>query len=129
MPSGRRQRWVRWVLVCLIFAQFPVALAQDVDEGEFSPAMLRYKLEVLNNQFKEAEVQLLTRGMAGSTLKKLERIYHEIKRLEAEFRWGRYYPDLLDEQIVIVGEQLRLTLADAIQITSRSSPAFGLELS
>src|SRR5215469_9688367 len=70
MPSGRRQRWVRWVLVCLIFAQFPVALAQDVDEGEFSPAMLRYKLEVLNNQFKEAEVQLLTRGMAGSTLKK-----------------------------------------------------------
>src|SRR5215472_14348871 len=60
MPPCGSQRWVRWVLICLIFAQFPAALAQDVDEGEFSAAMLRYKLQVLNNEFREAEVKFLT---------------------------------------------------------------------
>ena len=123
MPFGRRQRWVQWVLLCLIFTQLPVALAQYVDEGEFSPAMLRSKLQVLNHRFRQAEMQLLTRGTAGSTLKKLERVRDEIECLEAQFRWGSYYPDQLDEDIVIAGEALRLTLAEAAQATSRPPPA------
>jgi hypothetical protein len=32
--------------------------------------------------------------------------------LETEFQRGGYYPDLLDEQIVIVLEDLQLILAD-----------------
>ena len=68
-------------------------------------------------------MQLLTRGTAGSTLKKLERVRDEIECLEAQFRWGSYYPDQLDEDIVIAGEALRLTLAEAAQATSRPPPA------
>ncbi|HYZ74234.1 MAG TPA: hypothetical protein VE641_14235 [Chthoniobacterales bacterium] len=32
--------------------------------------------------------------------------------MEAEFRYGSYYPDLLNEQIFILMEKLRLLLVD-----------------
>src|SRR5262249_58850665 len=47
--------------------------------------------------------------------KRLVHVYNEIKRLETEFRCGKYYPDLLDEQIVIIREELRLILAESGQ--------------
>ena len=123
LPFGRRQRWVRWVSICLIFAQLPVALGQYVDEGEFSPAMLHHKLRLLSAQFEQAEKKLSTRDVAGSTLKKLQRVHAAIGCLEAEFQRGSYYPDQLDEDIVSVGEALRLTLADEVQATLRPPPA------
>jgi hypothetical protein len=54
--------------------------------------------------------------------KKLEHVYNEIKCLEAEFRCGKYYPDLLDEQIVIIREDLRLILADPVKTPFMSEP-------
>jgi hypothetical protein len=48
----------------------------------------------------------------------------EIKRLEAEFRSARYYPDLLDERIVMIRKELQLILVDPTETTSRSEPAF-----
>jgi hypothetical protein len=48
---------------------------------------------------------------AAPALKELERVSYDIKGLEAAFRCGRYYPDLLDERIVITREKLRLILA------------------
>jgi len=55
--------------------------------------------------------------VAESKLKELDQVFTDIKRLEAEFRRGRYYPDLLDEQIVIAREKLRLIAADPRQAT------------
>jgi len=55
--------------------------------------------------------------VAESKLKELDHAFTDIKRLEAEFRGGRYYPDLLDEQIVIAREKLRLIAADAREAT------------
>jgi hypothetical protein len=99
----------RTVLICLIVASPPVALSEEIDEGEFSQATLGYKLQLLRDQFEQTETKLSTRSVAGSTLKKLEHVYSEMKRLEAEFRCGKYYPDLLDEQIVIMRkESLRI---------------------
>jgi hypothetical protein len=90
--------------------------------------MLGYKLQLLKNQFEQAEMRLLSQSVAGTTLKKLERVYSEIKRLEAEFRCGRYYPDLLDEQIVIIREELRQIPADPVETGSTSQPPlFSLE--
>ena len=90
------------------------ALSQWIDEGEFSRAMLAQKLRQLNSRFEQTEAELLMRGGAESKRKKLELedVYTRIRRLEIEFRGGEYYPDLLDEQIVIVREDLRLILAD-----------------
>ena len=102
-------------LICLALAWPSVALSQEIDEGEFSQAMLHYKLQLLKAQFEETERKLSTRIVAGTTLKKLEHVCSEIKRLEAEFRCGRYYPDLLDEQIVIIREELRLIPADPVE--------------
>jgi hypothetical protein len=110
MMFGRRRGCVLIVLVCLSLAWPPVALSQEIDEGEFSRTMLGYKLQLLKAQFEQTEMSLLTGSVAGTTLKNLEHVYSEIKRLEAEFRCGRYYPDLLDEQIVIIREELRLIL-------------------
>ena len=120
---GRRRGCVLAVFFCLILTWPLVALSQEIDEGEFSRKMLGYKLQFLKNQFEQTEMTLLTRSVAVTTLKKLEHVYSEIKRLETEFRCGRYYPDLLDEQIVIIREELRLILADPAETTSMSEPA------
>ncbi|HEU5239287.1 MAG TPA: hypothetical protein VFU37_19305 [Pyrinomonadaceae bacterium] len=90
----------------------PLAFSGGIDEGEFSQAMLGYKLQLLKQQFERAERELSTPIAAGKTLKKLEQVDKDLKYLEAEFRSGRYYPDQLDEEIVIVREELRLILAD-----------------
>ena len=111
------------LLICLTLAWTPVALSQEIDEGEFSEAMLGYKLELLKAEFEQTERKLSTWIVAGTTLKKLEHVCNEIKRLEAEFRCGRYYPDLLDEQIVINREELRLIPADPVETGSTSQPA------
>jgi hypothetical protein len=123
MMFGRRRGCVLAVLICLISTCPLAALSQEIDEGEFSPKMLGYKLQLLKNQFEQSEMRLLSQSAAGTTLKKLERVYGEIKRLEAEFRCGRYYPDLLDEQIVIIREELRLIRADPVETGSTSQPA------
>ena len=127
MMFGRRRGCVLAVLTCLSLTFPLVALSQKVDEGEFSPKMLKYKLQLLKSQFEQTVMGLLTRGVAGSVAKRLEHVYNEIKCLEAEFRCGRYYPDLLDEQLVIIREELRLILGilgDPAKRTSRSEPGF-----
>ena len=90
------------------------ALSQGIDEGEFSQAMLGHKLNQLRSRYEQAESDLLTRTGAHSKQKelKLEDVYRRIMSLETEFQRGGYYPDLLDEQIVIVLEDLQLILAD-----------------
>ena len=124
MLFGCRRVFVLIALICLSLAWRPFALSQEIDEGEFSRTMLGYKLQVLKSQFEQTEMRLLTRCVAASNAKNLEHVYNEIKRLEAEFRCGRYYPDLLDEQIVIIREELRLILADPAETTPMSEPAF-----
>jgi len=101
-----------------------VALAQEIDEGEFSRSTLGYKLQLLKSQFEQTEMGLLTQGAAASNAEKLDRIYSKIKRLELEFWGARYYPDLLDEQMVVIGEELRLILVDPAATRSMSEPAF-----
>jgi hypothetical protein len=95
-------------LICLTLAWLPIALSQEMNEGEFSRPMLGYKLRILQAEFKQTEMMLSARIVALTLLKKLEHVSAEIERLEAEFQGGRYYPDLLDEQIVINREGLRL---------------------
>ena len=112
------------VLICLSLMWPLVALSQEIDEGEFSRTMLGYKLQLLKNRFEQTEMKLLTRSATGSMAKKLEHVYNEFKYLEAEFRCGRYYPDLLDEQIGIIREELRLILGDPANSKSRSEPGF-----
>ena len=104
------------LLICLTLAWPPLAVRQEIDEGEFSEAMLSYKLQLLKAEFEQTERKLSTLIVAGTTLKKLEHVSNEIKRLEAEFRCGRYYPDLLDEQIVINREELRLIPMDQVTL-------------
>jgi hypothetical protein len=119
-PSTRT-RWKKdfrsLVLACLVFAQPSGAISQWIDEGEFSRAVLAHKLYQLKSQFEQAEAELLVRDEAESKLKKLELedLCTRMKRLETEFQRGGYYPDLFDEQIVIVREDLRLILADPDQ--------------
>jgi hypothetical protein len=90
------------ILVWLVLTLPLGALSQWIDEGEFSQAMLAHKLRLLKDQFEQAETQLPMRSGAAAKVKELQRVYAEIKCLEAEFRRGRYYPDLLDEQIVTI---------------------------
>ena len=127
MMFGRRRGCALIVLICLSLA-WPVALTQEIDEGEFSRKMLGYKLQLLKSQFEQTVMGLLTRGVAGSVAKRLEHVYNEIKCLEAAFRCGKYHPDLLDEQIVIIREELRLILAesgqDYIHVRTRLSLAW-----
>ena len=115
---GGKRACVLIVLICSSLWWPLVALSQEIDEGEFSRTMLGYKLQLLKNQFEQTEIMLLTRCVVASNAKKLEHIYSEIKRLETEFRCGKYYPDLLDEQIVIVREELRLILALILRTVS-----------
>jgi hypothetical protein len=102
------------IFVSLVLALPAGALSEWIDEGEFSQAMLAHKLHQLKSRFEQVEAELLMRGGAESKLKKLELedAYTKLNRLETEFRRGEYYPDLLDEQIVLVREDLRLILAD-----------------
>ena len=102
------------IFVSLVLALPTGALSQWIDEGEFSRVMLAHKLQQLKSQFEQVEAELLMRGGEKSKLKKLELedAYTKLNRLETEFRRGEYYPDLLDEQIVLVREDLRLILAD-----------------
>jgi hypothetical protein len=123
MMFGRRRGCALIVLSCLSLA-WPVALSQDIDEGEFSRKVLVYKLQLVKSQFEQTEMRLLSQSVAAPNAKKLERINSEIKRLEAEFRLARYYPDLLDERIVMIREELQLILVDPTETTSRSEPAF-----
>jgi hypothetical protein len=84
--------------------------------------VLGYKLQLLKNQFEQAEMKLLTPSVVAARATKLEQVNNEIKCLEAEFRCGRYYPDLLDEQIAIIREELRLILAAPGKNASMSEP-------
>jgi hypothetical protein len=84
MMFGRRRGCVLAVLICLILT-WPLVALSEIDEGEFSRKMLGYKLQLLKNQFEQTEMRILSQSVAGTTLKKLERVYSEIKRLEAEF--------------------------------------------
>jgi hypothetical protein len=122
MTFGRGRGCVLIVMICLSLMWPLVALSQEIDEGEFSRTMLGYKLQLLKNQFEQTEMKLLTRSATGSMTKKLEHVYNEIKCLEAEFRCGKYYPDLLDEQIVIIREDLRLILAAPVKTPFMSEP-------
>ena len=124
MVFGGKMGCVLIVLICSSLLWPLVALSQETDEGEFSRTMLGYKLQLLKNQFEQTEMRFLTRSVAGSGAKRLEHVYNEIKCLEAEFRCGKYYPDLLDEQIVVVREELRLILADPVKTISMSEPGF-----
>jgi hypothetical protein len=123
MMFGRRRGCALVILICLSLA-WPVAFTQGIDEGEFSQRVLGYKLQLLRNQFEQTEMRLLTQGAAATNAKTLERIYSEIERLEAEFWHSRYYPDLLHEQIVVIGEKLRLILVDPVETASMSEPVF-----
>ena len=126
LPGFRRQRLLAGnrslgtkecckllVFASLILASPTCALSQWIDEGEFSQATLAHKLQQLKDQFEQVEAELSMRGGADSKLKKveLEDVYTRIERLETEFQRGGYHPDLFDEQIVIVREDLRLILA------------------
>jgi hypothetical protein len=117
---SRRMGWAPAVLICLTWPL--VALSQEIDEGEFSRKMLGHKLELLENEFEQSKMRFLTGSVPASRAKKLEQVYSELKYLETEFRLGRYYPDLFDEQIVIIREELRLILADPAKSTSMSDP-------
>src|SRR5262249_32885548 len=83
-------------------------------KASFPRRCLGYKLQLLKAEFEQTERKLSTWIVTGTMLKKLERVCNEIKRLEAEFRCGRYHPDLLDEQIVINREELRLITVNQV---------------
>jgi hypothetical protein len=110
MGSGRKNGCILLGVLGLTFGP-PAALGQHADEGEFSRVMLGYKLQQLNGCFEQTKSRLRNSNAAGPALKQLERVSCDIKGLEAAFRCGRYYPDLLDERIVITREKLRLILA------------------
>jgi hypothetical protein len=112
MTFGRGRGCVLIVLICFTLMWPLVVFSQEIDEGEFSPTMLDYKLQLVKKQFEQTEMKLLTRSATGPITKNLEHVHKEIKCLEAKFRCGKYYPDLLDEQIVNIREELRLILAD-----------------
>ena len=75
MTFSPKRGCILWALICLMLAQRPVALSSNSIKASFPRRCLVTKLQVLNNEFREAEVKLLTRGMPASTLKKLVRIY------------------------------------------------------
>jgi hypothetical protein len=100
-------------VACLSLALHSTTLSQWLDEGEFSPGMLAYKLRQVKNQFETAEAQVSIRTEVEWNAKKLKlgALYTSIESLEAEFRNGGYCPDLLDEEILTVREKIRLILA------------------
>jgi hypothetical protein len=110
---GTRECCKLLIFIVLVLALPARALSQWIDEGEFSQAVLSYKLCQLKTQFEQADAELsMRRGESKLKKLELEDVYRRIIRLESEFQRGGYYPDLLDEQIVILREDLRLILAD-----------------
>jgi hypothetical protein len=105
-------------VVCFSLALHTTALSQWLDQGEFSPGVLAYKLRQVKNQFETAEAQLATRTEVEWNAKKLKlgALHTSIESLQTEFRNGGYYLDLLDEKILTVREKLRLILAGSKQI-------------
>src|SRR4029077_20413103 len=67
------------LLICFSLAWPPVALSQEIDEGEFSEAMLGYKLELLKAEFEQTERKLSTWIVAG---KKPQQMGHGYKRIK-----------------------------------------------
>jgi hypothetical protein len=100
-------------VACFSLALHSTALSQWLDEGEFSPGVLAYKLRQVKNQFETAEAQVSIRTEVEWNAKKLKlgALYTSIESLETEFRNGGYCPDLLDEEILTVREKIRLILA------------------
>ena len=113
------KRCILFALILLTLERPSTALSQGVGEGEFSNGVLAYKLERLNGLFWQTEQKLSARLSGKSNLDELKRIWHEKNHLEARFLGGNFYPDLLDEQIVMIREELRLILADRHQIVPR----------
>jgi hypothetical protein len=97
-------------LICLGLTLPSGALSRWVDEGEFSAGMLARKLHLLNCQFEQTERQLSMRTGVESKHKKRQDVHAKVKYSETRFRRGKYYPDLLDEQVVILRERLRLIM-------------------
>ena len=105
-------------VACFSLALHATALSQWLDQGEFSPGDLAYKLRQMKNQFEMAEAQLAIRTELEWNAKKLElgALYASIESLQTEFWNGEYWPDLLDEKILKVREKIRLILAGSKQI-------------
>jgi hypothetical protein len=94
------------------------ALSQWLDDGEFSPGVLAYKLRLVKNQFETAEARLSIRTEVELNARKLRlgALYTSIESLQTEFRNGGYCPDLLDQEILTVRQKLLLILAGSGQI-------------
>ena len=105
-------------VACLSLALHATGLGQWLDQGEFSPGVLAYKLRQVKKQFETAEAQFATLTEVESNAKKLKLgvLYTSIECLQTEFRNGGYCPDLLDEEILTVREKVRLILSGSKQI-------------
>jgi hypothetical protein len=110
--------------ICIIFMTVSFALwgpllapGREIDGDEFSNDTLAYKLELLNHTFWRTEEKLSRRGVVGSRLRQVRDAWIEKNHLEAQFLRGDFYPDLLDERISVLREELRQMLANM------SSPA------
>ena len=105
-------------VACFSLALHATALSQWLDQGEFSPGDLAYKLRQTKNQFETAEAQLAGRTEVAWNARKLQLgvLCASIESLQTEFRNGEYCPDLLDEKIVTVREKIRLILAGSKEI-------------
>jgi hypothetical protein len=105
-------------VACFSLALHATALSQWLDQGEFSPGILAYKLRHVVNQFETAEAQLSNRTEIEWNAKKLElgALYTSIESLQTDFRNGGYCPDLLDEKILTVREKIRMLLGGSKQI-------------
>ena len=109
---------------CILFVAVSFALwspllsvGREIDGDEFSNDTLAYKLELLNHTFWRTEQKLSTRGVVASWLDRMRHAWIEKNHLEAQFLRGDFYPDLLDERISVLREELRQMLANI------SSPA------
>ena len=74
-------------VACFSLALHATALSQWLDQGEFSPGDLAYKLRQMKNQFEMAEAQLAIRTELEWNAKKLElgALYASIESLQTEF--------------------------------------------
>jgi hypothetical protein len=114
------RQYLNFLAVACFLVLHSTALSQWLNDGEFSPGALAYKLRQVRNQFEAAEAQFSLRTEVESNAKKLKlgTLSSSIESLETEFRNGGYWPDLLDEEILIVREKIRLVLADPRQIST-----------
>ena len=112
------RQYLNFLAVACFLVLHSTALSQWLNEGEFSPGVLAYKLRQVKNQFETAEAQFSLRTEVEWYVKmlKLRALCTSIESLETEFRNGGYCPDLLDEKILIVREKIRLILAGPRQI-------------